>query len=48
MNIFSSGPLVYIQEKNLLIVNDLETALDLLERRARIYSSRQVNPMVEL
>ncbi|KAF9066791.1 cytochrome P450 2 Le.CYP2 [Rhodocollybia butyracea] len=36
------GDLVYIREKNILITNSSRTAVDLLEKRARIYSNREV------
>ncbi|KAF9077201.1 cytochrome P450 2 Le.CYP2 [Rhodocollybia butyracea] len=37
------GDLVYIREKNTLITNSSRTAVDLLEKRARIYSSRETS-----
>ncbi|KAF9078845.1 cytochrome P450 2 Le.CYP2 [Rhodocollybia butyracea] len=37
------GDLVYIREKNILITNNSRTAIDLLEKRARIYSGRETS-----
>ncbi|KAF5385587.1 hypothetical protein D9757_006774 [Collybiopsis confluens] len=42
------GPLIYIRNRNILIINDLQVAIDLLERRARIYSDRESNPILEM
>ncbi|KAF5385616.1 hypothetical protein D9757_006803 [Collybiopsis confluens] len=35
------GHLIYFRDRNALIINDLEAAVDLLEKRARIYSDRE-------
>ncbi|KAF9066787.1 cytochrome P450 2 Le.CYP2 [Rhodocollybia butyracea] len=40
------GNLVYIQEKNMLITNNSQVAVDLLEKRARIYSDRESSAMI--
>ncbi|KAF5353638.1 hypothetical protein D9757_012449 [Collybiopsis confluens] len=42
------GELIYIRDRNSLIVNDLQVATDLLEKRARIYSDREPSVMVAL
>lgn len=43
-----SGELVYIQDRNILILNNSRIAIDLLEKRARIYSDRRVTPIMKL
>ncbi|KAE9383003.1 cytochrome P450 1 [Gymnopus androsaceus JB14] len=42
------GKLVYIQDRNILILNDSRVAIDLLGKRARIYSDRKMTPMMKL
>ncbi|KAJ3834462.1 cytochrome P450 [Lentinula raphanica] len=42
------GELVYLQEKNILILNTSRVVNDLLEKRASNYSDRQITPMIEL
>ncbi|KAJ4478327.1 cytochrome P450 1 [Lentinula aciculospora] len=42
------GDLVYVPEWNTLITNSAEVALDLLEKRARIYSDRAMTPIMKL
>ncbi|KAF9040170.1 cytochrome P450 1 [Rhodocollybia butyracea] len=42
------GDLVYIHENNMLILNTAQVAVDLLERRARIYSDRAMTNMMKL
>ncbi|KAJ3774223.1 cytochrome P450 1 [Lentinula raphanica] len=42
------GELVYIEDKNILILNTFRVANDLLEKRANIYSDRPITPMMEL
>ncbi|KAE9410131.1 cytochrome P450 2 Le.CYP2 [Gymnopus androsaceus JB14] len=42
------GKLVYVQDKNILILNDSRVAIDLLEKRARIYSDRKMTAMMKL
>ncbi|KAE9398000.1 cytochrome P450 2 Le.CYP2 [Gymnopus androsaceus JB14] len=42
------GKLVYLQDRNILILNDSRAAIDLLEKRARIYSDRKMTPMMKL
>ncbi|KIK50472.1 hypothetical protein GYMLUDRAFT_89275 [Collybiopsis luxurians FD-317 M1] len=42
------GELVYIRETNTLILNHSHVAIDLLERRARIYSDRPGSPLLDL
>ncbi|KAE9404644.1 cytochrome P450 [Gymnopus androsaceus JB14] len=42
------GELFYIQNRNILIVNNSRAAIDLLEKRARIYSDREMSAMVKL
>ncbi|KIK66003.1 hypothetical protein GYMLUDRAFT_239665 [Collybiopsis luxurians FD-317 M1] len=42
------GPLVYIHSQNVLIINHLQVATDLLEDRARIYSDRETSVMLDL
>ncbi|KAF9070699.1 cytochrome P450 [Rhodocollybia butyracea] len=44
----ASGDLVYIREKNTLILNNSQVAIDLLEKRARIYSDRETSLAVKL
>ncbi|KIK50583.1 hypothetical protein GYMLUDRAFT_438456 [Collybiopsis luxurians FD-317 M1] len=42
------GDLVYVHDRNILILNHSHVAIDLLERRARIYSDRPVTPVMDL
>ncbi|KAE9396859.1 cytochrome P450 1 [Gymnopus androsaceus JB14] len=42
------GELVYIQDWNILILNTSRVAIDLLEKRARIYSDRRMTQMNKL
>ncbi|KAJ3969084.1 cytochrome P450 2 Le.CYP2 [Lentinula raphanica] len=42
------GELVYLREKNILILNTARVANDLLEKQASNYSDRQITPMMEL
>ncbi|KAJ3722420.1 cytochrome P450 2 Le.CYP2 [Lentinula raphanica] len=42
------GDLVYFPESNTLITNKAEVAIDLLEKRARIYSDRAMTPVMKL
>ncbi|KAF5385582.1 hypothetical protein D9757_006772 [Collybiopsis confluens] len=42
------GSLIYIRNRNILIINDLQVADDLLERRARIYSDRESTPILRM
>ncbi|KAE9395514.1 cytochrome P450 [Gymnopus androsaceus JB14] len=42
------GELVYIEDRNILILNDSRVAIDLLEKRARIYSDRRMTPIMKL
>jgi cytochrome P450 len=42
------GKLVYIRSSNTLIINNSRTAIDLLERRARVYSDRAANALTKL
>ncbi|KIK61824.1 hypothetical protein GYMLUDRAFT_260831 [Collybiopsis luxurians FD-317 M1] len=42
------GELIYIHDRNILILNHSHVAIDLLERRARIYSDRPVTPIMDL
>ncbi|KAJ3879104.1 hypothetical protein F5051DRAFT_502838 [Lentinula edodes] len=42
------GDLVYLPEWNTLITNDAGVAIDLLEKRARIYSDRAMSPIMKL
>ncbi|KAF9076847.1 cytochrome P450 [Rhodocollybia butyracea] len=42
------GDLIYIREKNMLITNKTQVAVDLLEKRARIYSDRESSPTSQL
>ncbi|KAJ4001835.1 cytochrome P450 1 [Lentinula boryana] len=42
------GDLVYLPEWNTLITNNAEVAIDLLEKRARIYSDRSMTPIMKL
>ncbi|KAF5379337.1 hypothetical protein D9757_007605 [Collybiopsis confluens] len=42
------GELVYLQDRNILILNHSRVAIDLLEKRARIYSDRRVTPVMDL
>ncbi|KIK66004.1 hypothetical protein GYMLUDRAFT_257904 [Collybiopsis luxurians FD-317 M1] len=42
------GPLLYIRSQNVLIINHLQVATDLLENRARIYSDREASVMMDL
>ncbi|KIK50476.1 hypothetical protein GYMLUDRAFT_987669 [Collybiopsis luxurians FD-317 M1] len=42
------GELVYIQDRNMLIINHSHVAIDLLEKRARIYSDRPTTPLMNL
>ncbi|KAE9396842.1 cytochrome P450 1 [Gymnopus androsaceus JB14] len=42
------GELVYIQDRNILILNTSRAAIDLLEKRARIYSDRRTTRMTKL
>ncbi|KIK54106.1 hypothetical protein GYMLUDRAFT_249860 [Collybiopsis luxurians FD-317 M1] len=37
------GKLAYVQSKNILIINDLQVAIDLLQTRAHIYSDRDTS-----
>ncbi|KAF9078735.1 cytochrome P450 1 [Rhodocollybia butyracea] len=40
--------LVYIREHNMLIINDVHAAIDLLDKRARIYSDRASTHSIQL
>ncbi|KAF9070698.1 cytochrome P450 1 [Rhodocollybia butyracea] len=40
------GDLVYIQEMNMLIISSSQAAVDLLEKRARIYSDRETSSAI--
>ncbi|KAJ3872312.1 hypothetical protein F5051DRAFT_421681 [Lentinula edodes] len=42
------GGLIYVSSANTLIINKAEVAIDLLEKRARIYSDRTVTPIMKL
>ncbi|KAF9064351.1 cytochrome P450 1 [Rhodocollybia butyracea] len=42
------GDLVYIRENNMLILNNAHVAIDLLDKRARIYSDRAMTNMMKL
>ncbi|KAF8830525.1 hypothetical protein HHX47_DHR2001185, partial [Lentinula edodes] len=42
------GGLIYVSSANALIINKAEVAIDLLEKRARIYSDRAVTPIMKL
>ncbi|KAJ4486287.1 cytochrome P450 2 Le.CYP2 [Lentinula aciculospora] len=42
------GDLIYLSEWNTLITNSAEVAIDLLEKRARIYSDRAMTPIMKL
>ncbi|KIK56315.1 hypothetical protein GYMLUDRAFT_47082 [Collybiopsis luxurians FD-317 M1] len=42
------GELVYIRDRNTLIINHSHVAIDLLEKRARIYSDRPGTPLMDL
>jgi len=42
------GDLVYIQDENILILNTSRAAIDLLEKRARIYSDRRMTQIIKL
>ncbi|GAW09426.1 cytochrome p450 [Lentinula edodes] len=42
------GDLVYLPRWNTLITNDAGVAIDLLEKRARIYSDRAMSPIMKL
>ncbi|KAF9077346.1 cytochrome P450 2 Le.CYP2 [Rhodocollybia butyracea] len=42
------GDLVYIHETNMLITNSARVAVDLLEKRARIYSDREMTSVMKL
>ncbi|KIK66031.1 hypothetical protein GYMLUDRAFT_158739 [Collybiopsis luxurians FD-317 M1] len=42
------GQVLYIRNRNILIINDLEVANDLLEKRARTYSDRETTLVMEL
>ncbi|KAH7878626.1 cytochrome P450 2 Le.CYP2 [Lentinula edodes] len=42
------GDLIYLSERNTLITNKSEVAMDLLEKRARIYSDRAMTPIMKL
>ncbi|KAH7880595.1 cytochrome P450 2 Le.CYP2 [Lentinula edodes] len=42
------GDLVYLPRWNTLITNDADVAIDLLEKRARIYSDRAMSPIMKL
>ncbi|KAJ3854521.1 cytochrome P450 1 [Lentinula lateritia] len=42
------GNLIYLPEWNVLITNNAEVAIDLLEKRARIYSDRTMSPIMKL
>ncbi|KAJ3936334.1 MAG: cytochrome P450 1 [Lentinula lateritia] len=42
------GDLVYLPKWNTLITNDAGVAIDLLEKRARIYSDRAMSPIMKL
>ncbi|KAF9078787.1 cytochrome P450 2 Le.CYP2 [Rhodocollybia butyracea] len=41
------GDLVYIHENNMLIINNIQVAVDLLDKRARIYSDRPMTNMMK-
>ncbi|KAJ3921183.1 cytochrome P450 1 [Lentinula edodes] len=43
-----TGGLIYVSSANALIINKAEVAIDLLEKRARIYSDRAVTPIMKL
>ncbi|KAJ3788994.1 cytochrome P450 2 Le.CYP2 [Lentinula aff. detonsa] len=42
------GDLIYLPRWNTLITNNAEVAIDLLEKRARIYSDRAMTPIMKL
>ncbi|KAF5385610.1 hypothetical protein D9757_006785 [Collybiopsis confluens] len=42
------GPIIYIGNRNILIINDLQVAVDLLEKRASIYSDRESSVILRL
>ncbi|KIK66055.1 hypothetical protein GYMLUDRAFT_218866 [Collybiopsis luxurians FD-317 M1] len=42
------GQLVYVRDRNILILNNLQVAIDLLENRARIYSDREASLQMDL
>ncbi|KAF9069515.1 cytochrome P450 1 [Rhodocollybia butyracea] len=42
------GDLIYIRDKNMLITNNTQVAVDLLDKRARIYSDRETSASVDL
>lgn len=48
MKIKPTGGLIYVSSANALIINKAEVAIDLLEKRARIYSDRAVTPIMKL
>ncbi len=39
---------MYIREENILILSSLEPCLDLLEKKARLYSDRYLTEMMKL
>lgn len=45
---FHAGELIYLQDRNILIINHHRVAIDLLEKRARIYSDRRMPLMMKL
>lgn len=45
---FLSGDLIYIRDKNMLITNNGQVAVDLLDKRARIYSDRETTVSAQL
>ncbi|KAF9062974.1 cytochrome P450 2 Le.CYP2 [Rhodocollybia butyracea] len=42
------GDLIYIRDKNILITNSAQVAVDLLDKRARIYSDRETTVSAQL
>ncbi|KAF9058830.1 hypothetical protein BDP27DRAFT_1342722 [Rhodocollybia butyracea] len=45
---YPPGDIVYIRENNMFILNNAHIAIDLLDRRARIYSDRAMTNMMKL
>lgn len=45
---YYTGELVYLHDENILILNRSRDAMELLEKRSRIYSDRRISAMAEL
>lgn len=45
---YYTGELVYLHDENILILNHSQDAMELLEKRSRIYSDRRISAMAEL